>query len=584
MRHTKLPWMLGAVLVTACKPAIPDGLFLCEQDQDCPAGMQCVDGRCSSDDAPVIAPPGTEEAGTPILEAGAEAPPADDTDAQPDEPMDTAITPPVKEPGHDNASPEGGAQDTDAPVPEPDGGEPPGDDDGGTPPDDDGGTPPDDDDRDDSDQDGGDETDSPEPDAPTCGVVVGLSAGAMHTCAWTDLGHAYCWGHNEYRQLGQATPDETCGDDPVRACSRVPVGVRATPDGPLLGGIEQIDSGSWHSCARTTEGHVYCWGANWVGAAGAQSPTPMVGMDGESILQGVRFLEADNESTCAVLDESVVCWGRNANYQLASNADTDDCSQPCSRTPALANFASAPAIFRLGSHHGCALIDGEVQCWGHGVRGALGNGALNGSFPQPAAVQFAFPLPGAVTQMELSGEHSCIVTGGTVVCWGDDDHAPVNSIDNLLPQGIANLQEPVSRLFKGARNTCAVDAEGILQCWGRALQPPAAGQPDWPMCGEGDQRRACTPGPVAVRAAQGPLKNVQAVSISNGSGSFVSEQHACMLLDGRVWCWGQNTYGQSGPDASEVPCGGPQSVSGSCLANLNEVVIDDCPADQAAEP
>ena len=39
-------WVCGALGVLACKPSLPDGVFTCAAEGDCPAGFSCLDGLC----------------------------------------------------------------------------------------------------------------------------------------------------------------------------------------------------------------------------------------------------------------------------------------------------------------------------------------------------------------------------------------------------------------------------------------------------------------------------------------------------------------------------------------------------------
>jgi alpha-tubulin suppressor-like RCC1 family protein len=41
--------------------------------------------------------------------------------------------------------------------------------------------------------------------------IVGMDAGANHTCAWLGDGSARCWGDNDYGQLG----NDTTADSPT---------------------------------------------------------------------------------------------------------------------------------------------------------------------------------------------------------------------------------------------------------------------------------------------------------------------------------------------------------------------------------
>ena len=83
--------------------------------------------------------------------------------------------------------------------------------------------------------------------------VAGLTSGVTaintedaHTCALTSGGKAWCWGRNEYGQLGDCT---TVG-------SSLPVEVSG-----LEWNATAIAPSSWHTCALAGAGRPKCWGA-----------------------------------------------------------------------------------------------------------------------------------------------------------------------------------------------------------------------------------------------------------------------------------------------------------------------------------
>jgi alpha-tubulin suppressor-like RCC1 family protein len=77
-------------------------------------------------------------------------------------------------------------------------------------------------------------------------TFASVSAGIGHTCGVTTEGVAYCWGLNNFGQLGNGSKTE----------SAVPVRV----SGGLL--FESVDAGNLHTCGVTREGGVFCWGEN----------------------------------------------------------------------------------------------------------------------------------------------------------------------------------------------------------------------------------------------------------------------------------------------------------------------------------
>lgn len=84
------------------------------------------------------------------------------------------------------------------------------------------------------------------------GTPVGIAAGAVHTCALTDEGIAYCWGQNLHGQLGDGSTES-----------------RGTP-AAVAGGLRfrALHAGGALTCGFTTGGGQYCWGLNRSGQLG----------------------------------------------------------------------------------------------------------------------------------------------------------------------------------------------------------------------------------------------------------------------------------------------------------------------------
>jgi len=97
---------------------------------------------------------------------------------------------------------------------------------------------------------------------------VQVSAGGNTTCATTEAGDGFCWGSNEFGQLGN-------GDSPLIttchqvACSLEPVQMR-TPAGSHLA---SISVGRQHACGVAFDGAAYCWGDGSGGKLGNNTTT-----------------------------------------------------------------------------------------------------------------------------------------------------------------------------------------------------------------------------------------------------------------------------------------------------------------------
>ncbi len=127
-----------------------------------------------------------------------------------------------------------------------------------------------------------------------------LSAGGSHSCGLTASGAGYCWGGNNFGQLGNGEP----GGGPD---SYQPVAV--------VGGqsFASIVAGQYHTCALTRAGQAFCWGNNAAGRlgigeqAGPYVFTEPMAVTGDHVFKAVA---TSFDHTCALSsDRSVYCWG-----------------------------------------------------------------------------------------------------------------------------------------------------------------------------------------------------------------------------------------------------------------------------------
>lgn len=306
----------------------------------------------------------------------------------------------------------------------------------------------------------------------------------------------------------------------------------------LPGSVAVIAAGGGHTCAVTTAGGVLCWGANASGQLGdgttedRKTPVAVQGLG-----SGVSALAAGSAHTCAVLDGGgVKCWGFNEDGQLGDGTTVNK-----SIPTAVSGLNSGVIAIAAGVSHTCALtVDGGVKCWGYQAVG-LGDGTTTYT-RTPVAVS---GLNSGVIAIVTGYEHTCaLITGGIVQCWGENRYGAVGdgtSVDKRIPVTVNTLAD-VTALAAGDEHTCALTAAGDVYCWGNNQ----SGQ-------LGDRTTIARLAPVAVSGANSTIAAIMA-----GSGS----EHTCALTTAEtVLCWGNNRDGQLGNDTADAQ-GVPVTVSG----------------------
>jgi alpha-tubulin suppressor-like RCC1 family protein len=233
-------------------------------------------------------------------------------------------------------------------------------------------------------------------------TFASLSAGDAHTCGLDSSGQAYCWGNNSYGQIGDST--KTFASSPVAV--HQPVGVT----------FAQIASGARHTCALTSGGQAYCWGYNGDGQVGIGAALQSLIPAAVSQPVGVTFtaVYTEYQHSCGLTSGGqAYCWGLNGNGQLGDNSTTTR------KTPVAVQQSGGLTFVSLstGAAHTCGLdSSGQGYCWGFNSNGQLGTSNTTSSLvpvavSQPAGVTF--------TQVSIGSAHSCALDGnGQTWCWG----------------------------------------------------------------------------------------------------------------------------------------------------------------------
>lgn len=257
------------------------------------------------------------------------------------------------------------------------------------------------------------------------GSLTGISqvaAGSNTSCASSTSSTAYCWGEGSAGQLGNNSS----------VASLTPVSVVGVGGSGTLSGVSAVTAGTSHACARSSSGTVYCWGDNASGQLGANStsassltPVQVVGAGGTGTLSGITAISSAPGSyhTCALSSSGTVyCWGYGVSGQLGNNS-TSNSGYPVQvvgvgGTGTLSNITSISA----GGSHTCAVESGgTVYCWGQNTSGQLGNNSTATGYNYPVAVH-AVGGGGTLTGISAAGSgaiNTCAVnSSGNVFCWG----------------------------------------------------------------------------------------------------------------------------------------------------------------------
>ena len=271
------------------------------------------------------------------------------------------------------------------------------------------------------------------------------SAGALHTCALTNDGTAYCWGRNTENELGRGTMPGN-----------------ATVPAPVLTTIkfDSITAGGSHTCALH-DGTAYCWGLNAAGQIGDGTNTPRNVPVPILADAGLAAVTAAVNHTCALtLSGAAACWGQNQFGQLGDSTRSDR------NTPTAVVGGRTFAQISAGGGHTCAVtVAGAAWCWGANSHHELGAGLEDSTVTAPA------PVSGGLTLrlVAAGGAHTCgLTTDSLAYCWGKNDVGQLgdsSTTERATPVAVHGGMHFQS-LSAGASHTCGITADLVVYCWG----------------------------------------------------------------------------------------------------------------------
>ncbi len=243
--------------------------------------------------------------------------------------------------------------------------------------------------------------------------------------------------------------------------------------GPVLTGVTQIDgggddnvSGAVTFCAVTGGGTIYCWGYGGVGQLGRgdrlnSSFARKVMADASTVFANAVEVRVGFETTCArKSDGSVWCWGTNTYGELGVTTST----MASSYYPVQIAFTGTTpqrTATRLtsGSYitHCAIMQDTTVVCWGSDQFGETGAPPPATPFEVgPTTVLVSAGGPAYTNVIDLAGSYGSIRSSDPIesicartqdldiVCWGNGNPYPTPYVNDGSGTPVSDVRIPLA--------------------------------------------------------------------------------------------------------------------------------------------
>jgi alpha-tubulin suppressor-like RCC1 family protein len=245
---------------------------------------------------------------------------------------------------------------------------------------------------------------------------------------------------------------------------------------------------------------------------GNGSPSTLVPVQG-----GLAFtqLAAGENHTCGITSSGAAyCWGYNGQGELGTTTAERCGAGTCSSVPVAVagghTFTQLDA--EVNTTCGVTAGTGRVLCWGAGY----------GAAPVEVGAGRAY------TQVAVGFDHVCALSGTQAYCRGVNTYGQLGTGGTNPESAFTPVAggHAFAQVVAGQQYTCGLTTGGTALCWGRNSEGALGSGP-----------LTSTPRPTPAPVSGG----LSFTALSAG------QAHACgRATDGRLYCWGNDSFGQVG--------------------------------------
>jgi prepilin-type N-terminal cleavage/methylation domain-containing protein len=362
-------------------------------------------------------------------------------------------------------------------------------------------------------------------------------------CGIASDDQAYCWGYNTYGGVGDNTTVDKMVPTPLYKAGVLSGKSIRQISSDYNGGCVIASDNQVYCWGYNNYGEI---GNNTSGnnVLVPTSPTTTGVLSGKTILK----VAANSQYMRCVIasDNYPYCWGYNTNGEVGDNTFGTNRLVPTAvyRTGVL-NGLTVKQI-SVASHHACVIAsDDKVYCWGQGINGKLGDNTTVAKYAPVSPILTGVLSGKTIKAVSVGYDNTCVIASDNKpYCWGRNNYGQIgdntSGTDRLVPTAVLMTGAlnglTVKAISVGLYNVCVIASDNNGYCWGNN----AAGN-------VGDNTSGTSRLQPTKVYNTGALNGLTISSISHGT--FVGNAYA-LASDKSIYSWGSYMFGSLGNNAS----------------------------------